>query len=132
MKPKTLLEMAGANPAPPPLSEATVVVIDAQREYVDGKLPLHQVEPALADLMGEFDVILTPSAPGAAPHGIGATGQAIFNLLWTLMGTPCVNVPGLSDPGGMPLGVQIVGRFGRDRAALEAALFTERALASRT
>ena len=38
-EPKTLLEMAGANPAPPPLSEATVVVIDAQREYIDGKLP---------------------------------------------------------------------------------------------
>jgi Asp-tRNA(Asn)/Glu-tRNA(Gln) amidotransferase A subunit family amidase len=81
--------------------------------------------------MASFDVILTPSAPGAAPHGIGATGAAIFNLLWTLMGTPCVNVPGLSDASGMPLGVQIVGRFGRDRAALEAALFTERALAQR-
>ena len=40
MKPKTLLEVAGANPAPPPLSDATIVVIDAQREYVDGKLPL--------------------------------------------------------------------------------------------
>ena len=50
MKPKTLLEMAGANPAPPPLSEAAIVVIDAQREYVAGKLPLHQVEPALAEI----------------------------------------------------------------------------------
>src|SRR5437667_8691265 len=50
MKPKTLLEMAGATPAPPPLSESTIVVIDAQREYVDGKLPLHQVEPALAEI----------------------------------------------------------------------------------
>ena len=67
-----------------------------------------------------------------APHGIGATGVANFNWLWTLMGTPCVNVPGLSDPTGLPLGVQIVGRFGRDRAALEAALFTEQALARRT
>ena len=47
------------------------------------------------------------------------------------MGTPCVNVPGYSDPAGMPLGVQIVGRFGRDRAALEAALFLERAIAER-
>jgi nicotinamidase-related amidase len=50
MKPKTLLEMAGANPAPPPLSESTIVVIDAQREYTDGKLPLHKVEPALAEI----------------------------------------------------------------------------------
>src|SRR5688500_4614107 len=50
MKPKTLLEMAGANPAPPPLSEAAVVVIDAQREYTDGKLPLHNVHPALDEI----------------------------------------------------------------------------------
>ena len=50
MKPKTLLEMAGATPAPPPLSESTIVVIDAQREYVDGKLPLTNVEAALAEI----------------------------------------------------------------------------------
>jgi hypothetical protein len=48
--PKTLLQMAGANPAPPPLSESTVVVIDAQREYTDGKLPLTNVQPALAEI----------------------------------------------------------------------------------
>ena len=34
----------------------------------------------------------------------------------------------INDATGLPLGVQIVGRFGRDRAALEAALFAERAL----
>ena len=78
--------------------------------------------------MADFDVILTPSAPGAAPAGLGSTGRAIFNRLWTLMGAPCVNVPGLADASGLPLGVQIVGRFGRDRAALEAALFLEAAL----
>ncbi len=110
------------------LDEAATVSVDA---YDDARRIAKRARLALADLMGEFDVILTPAAPGAAPHGIGATGVAIFNLLWTLMGTPCVNVPGLSDAAGMPLGVQIVGRFGRDRAALEAALFTERALARR-
>jgi Asp-tRNA(Asn)/Glu-tRNA(Gln) amidotransferase A subunit family amidase len=83
---------------------------------------------ALADLKSEFDVILTPSAPGAAPD-TASTGKAIFNRLWTLMGTPCVNVPGLSDAFGLPLGVQIVGRFGRDREALQAAHFLEDALA---
>jgi Asp-tRNA(Asn)/Glu-tRNA(Gln) amidotransferase A subunit family amidase len=83
-----------------------------------------------ADTMAEHDVILTPSAPGAAPHGLGSTGNPMFNRLWTLMGTPCVNVPGLSE-GELPLGIQIVGRFGRDRAALEAALFVERAIAQK-
>jgi Asp-tRNA(Asn)/Glu-tRNA(Gln) amidotransferase A subunit family amidase len=83
----------------------------------------------LADVMADCDAILTPSAPGAAPHGLGATGDPMFNRLWTLMGAPCVNVAGLSDDNGLPLGVQIVGRFGRDRAALEAALFVEQAVA---
>jgi Asp-tRNA(Asn)/Glu-tRNA(Gln) amidotransferase A subunit family amidase len=108
------------------LDEAKTVSNDA---YDDARRTTRRARFALADLMGEFDAILTPSAPGAAPHGISATGVANFNWLWTLMGTPCVNVPGLSDSSGMPLGVQIVGRFGRDRAALEAALFTERAIA---
>ena len=84
-----------------------------------------------ADTMADYDVILTPSAPGAAPHGLGSTGNPMFNRLWTLMGTPCVNVPGLSE-GELPLGIQIVGRFGRDRAALEAALFVERAIARKS
>jgi len=82
----------------------------------------------LADTMAGFDVILTPSAPAAAPHGFGSTGNPMFNRLWTLMGAPCINVPGLHD-GDLPLGIQIVGRFGRDRAALEAALFVEHAIA---
>ena len=82
---------------------------------------------ALADAMADFDVILTPSAPGAAPAGLGATGNPMFNRLWTLMGAPCVNVPGLSE-NELPLGIQIVGRFGRDRMTLEAALFVEQAI----
>jgi len=111
------------------LDEASTVSVDA---YDDARRIAKRARLALADLMHDYDVILTPSAPGVAPHGIGATGVATFNLLWTLMGTPCVNVPGLADASGLPLGVQIVGRFGRDRAALEAALFAEQALARRS
>jgi len=81
----------------------------------------------LADAMADHDVILTPSAPGAAPRGFGTTGNPMFNRLWTLMGSPCVSVPGLSE-NSLPLGIQIVGRFGRDREALEAALFVEQAI----
>ena len=42
--PKTLLEMSGADMRPPPLSGATLVIIDAQNEYLDGKLALPGVE----------------------------------------------------------------------------------------
>jgi Asp-tRNA(Asn)/Glu-tRNA(Gln) amidotransferase A subunit family amidase len=83
---------------------------------------------ALADLMADCDALVTPSAPGAAPRGLASTGSPVFNHLWTLMGSPAVNVPGLTDGDGLPLGVQVIGRFGRDRAALEAARFVEAAL----
>jgi Asp-tRNA(Asn)/Glu-tRNA(Gln) amidotransferase A subunit family amidase len=84
----------------------------------------------LADVMADHDVILTPSAQGAAPRGLSSTGDPMFNRLWTLMGAPCVNIAGLND-NGLPLGIQIVGRFGRDRAALEAGLFVEQAIAKK-
>jgi len=50
MRPKTLLEMAGAPATPSRLSDAAVVVIDAQREYVDGKLPLAGMQQALSEI----------------------------------------------------------------------------------
>ncbi len=45
--PKTLLEMAGAPNRPQRLAEAAVVMIDAQLEYVTGRLPLTGVGAAL-------------------------------------------------------------------------------------
>ncbi len=107
------------------LDRATEISAD---EYDAARRTASRARQVLADAMTDFDVILTPSAPGAAPHGFGSTGDPMFNRLWTLMGAPCVNVPGLSE-NGLPLGMQIVGRFGRDRLTLEAALFLERAIA---
>jgi nicotinamidase-related amidase len=45
--PRTLLQIAGASPAPPRLSEAVLVLIDYQQEYTTGTLPLTGVEAAV-------------------------------------------------------------------------------------
>jgi nicotinamidase-related amidase len=42
--------MAGADLTPPRLADAVLIVIDAQNEYVDGKLPLTGVKPALRNI----------------------------------------------------------------------------------
>ena len=84
---------------------------------------------ALAALFDEVDVFLTFSAPGAAPKGLATTGDARFNSLWTLMGVPCVNVPAYVAEGGLPVGVQVIARYGNDAGALAAARFVEQALA---
>jgi len=48
--PVTLLQLAGASPTPPRLSQSVLVVIDAQGEYLTGALPLDGVEAALERL----------------------------------------------------------------------------------
>ena len=47
--PQTLFEMAGVHPTPGHLSDSVLVVIDAQREYRDGILPLTGIDAALAE-----------------------------------------------------------------------------------
>ncbi|MGA7612090.1 MAG: amidase family protein, partial [Xanthobacteraceae bacterium] len=98
-------------------------------DYDAGRRVAKRARRILAEQMAEVDVLLTPSSPGAAPKGLDFLGTPSFNRLWTLMGTPCINVPGLVDADGMPLGVQIVGRFARDRSMLAAALFVEQVIA---
>ncbi|ACA19129.1 Amidase [Methylobacterium sp. 4-46] len=116
----------------PPLLRAQ---LDAAREipteaYDSGRRVAHRARRSLKDVFAEdgVDVILTLAAPGPAPEGLASTGDARFNRLWTLMGVPCVTVPVETDANGLPLGVQVIARFGDDGRALAAARLIERAL----
>lgn len=100
-------------------------------DYDEAQGIARRARVALSEVFGEFDVLLTLSAPGAAPKGLASTGDARFNRLWTLMGVPCVNIPAIVADGGLPVGVQIVAPFGDDARALAAARFVEEALAMR-
>jgi len=97
--------------------------------YDEARRIASQARGALAEMFETVDVLLTFSAPGAAPKGLASTGDPRFNRLWTLMGVPCVNVPAIVAEGGLPVGVQIIARFGDDAGALAAADFLEAALA---
>ena len=68
--------------------------------------------------MEGLDALVTPSAPGQAPAGLGWTGDPAFNLIWTSLHVPCVTVPAGTGPEGLPLGIQIVTRIGEDRQVL--------------
>ena len=56
-----------------------------------------------------------------APAGIDATGDPLFNRIWTLLYTPCVHLPLAGGPHGLPVGITVVGPIGGDRATLLAA-----------
>jgi Asp-tRNA(Asn)/Glu-tRNA(Gln) amidotransferase A subunit family amidase len=83
---------------------------------------------ALPELFTDVDVLVTPSAPGTAPTHERGTGDPVCCRAWTLLGCPAVNVPGLSGPDGLPLGLQVVGPPGKDRRTLAAAAWIERRL----
>lgn len=93
------------------LAQPAAVLADAQAV-------LRGLRLGFPDLIGDLDILLTPSAAGEAPVGLEWTGDAGFNFLWTSLHVPCVTVPAGKGPEGMPLGVQVVARRGEDRAAL--------------
>jgi nicotinamidase-related amidase len=62
-EPRTLLEMAGALRPPAKISASTLLLIDCQREYVDGRLPLVGVESALAECRRLLDAARSAGAP---------------------------------------------------------------------
>lgn len=79
---------------------------------------------ATAALEG-YDALLMPAATGAAPVA-DTTGDPSFQSPWSYAGMPAVTLPcGLTDDG-LPVGLQVVGRFGADDETLRIAQWCER------
>src|SRR6516164_2138074 len=79
------------------------------------------LRPTFDRMAERYDAILTPSAPGEAPRGPNVPVDAIFNGLWTLLHAPCITLPGLFGPQGLPLGIQLVAPRHADGSLLTAA-----------
>ena len=72
----------------------------------------------LSDVFDGIDVVIAPSTFGEAPEGIHATGDPLFNRIWTLLHVPVVHLPVGRGPRGLPVGVTVAGPLGADRATL--------------
>jgi Asp-tRNA(Asn)/Glu-tRNA(Gln) amidotransferase A subunit family amidase len=81
-----------------------------------------QARVAAAAWMEPFDALLTPSAPDEAPLLTeNSTGASTFNRLWSLLGTPCINVPGFVGVNGCPMGVQLIAPVEEDARLMQLA-----------
>ena len=89
----------------------------SKADYTAARADREPLYESLQPVLNDYDAILTPSAPGVALEGLGATGSPMFNALWTYLGMPCISLP-LLDIDGLPLGVQLVGARNRDRDLL--------------
>ncbi|MCB9137162.1 MAG: amidase [Caldilineaceae bacterium] len=65
-----------------------------------------------------LDLWACPAAPGPAPRGIESTGDPNMNLPWTHAGMPAITLPAGVSQNDLPLGLQLVARYGEDEALL--------------
>ena len=80
-----------------------------------------EAQERFAALFGGVDVVLAPSAPGAAPRDLSITGDPRANVLFTHVRAPVVSLPAQLGERGLPLGLQCAAPAGSDAAALAAA-----------
>ena len=84
-----------------------------------------QFQIELDGLVDELDLLLTPSAPGAAPKGLANTGDPRMNLIFTHTGVPSLTLSVQLNEAGLPLGVQVAARRDEDIALVGTALRIE-------
>lgn len=109
------------------IMNAGVAVTAAQ--YEQAQAWVVRCRAQLAEVFKGVDVLLAPSAPGAAPLGLDNTGDPIFCRIWTALHTPTVNIPAGHAANGLPVGLQVVGPVGADALTLAAAHALHRVLA---
>jgi amidase len=83
----------------------------------------------LETVFGENDAFIVPAAPGTAPRGLAWTGDSVFSGFWSLLRVPCTTSPYATGADGLPLGVQLIGRFGEDERLLALTTWAARKLA---
>jgi Asp-tRNA(Asn)/Glu-tRNA(Gln) amidotransferase A subunit family amidase len=99
-------------------------MIDAT-EYRGALAARDRLREEFTRFVSGYDAVLTPPATGEAPEGIETSGDPVFCSIWTLLGTPAITVPVGAGPGGLPLGLQLVGAERDDAALLAVAAWCE-------
>jgi amidase len=118
---------------PPRISRATLDLVARGRRvsetnYLRAKRNQRALIDAFAAIVAPFDAILTAPALGEAPDGLVDTGDAVYCTPASLLGAPAIAVPADRSANGLPLGVQLLGAWGRDLALLETAVWVERVI----
>jgi aspartyl-tRNA(Asn)/glutamyl-tRNA(Gln) amidotransferase subunit A len=85
-------------------------------DYVDALAAQKKVQGDVGAFFDVEDLILSPvtgSLPG--PADVPAQGSyTVFTGFANTAGIPAISVPAGFSPGGLPIGVHLVGRFGAD------------------
>lgn len=111
------------------LEEGKAIAEDGpQRDKSLSQMQKHYTE-RLNQAVQDFDAVLLPTTPTAAPASKTTTGDPQYNSPFSLTGLPAITVPYDVNSAGMPLGLQIVAcqesKLWQVAAAVEATLSLE-------
>jgi Asp-tRNA(Asn)/Glu-tRNA(Gln) amidotransferase A subunit family amidase len=88
----------------------------SQRAYARRLRERHRWRETVNRWLGRYDAIITLASSGPAPLGLRQTGSRTFLAYASWLGLPSLAVPLLRVEPGLPVGVQLIGRAGEDRA----------------
>jgi aspartyl-tRNA(Asn)/glutamyl-tRNA(Gln) amidotransferase subunit A len=97
-------------------------------EYVVANRARLAFRDAMVPLLEAHDALLSPTAPGSAPAGLGWTGDASLCAPWSSAGVPSISLPTGVDAAGLPLALQLVQAPGGLTRLLGTAAWCETAL----
>lgn len=107
----------------------------SSNDYLELLKAASRARQAFSEVIGDADCIVTAAAPGEAPlgwHALGAKfktmGDTALSRAWTLLHVPAVTLPCYRGPADMPIGIQLIGRFGDDQRLLKMARWAEHVL----
>ena len=69
---------------------------------------------------------------GEAPEGLGYSGNPRLQAIWTAIRLPTISLPTHSGPNGLPVGIQLIGRYRDDDRLLSVAKWVLEKLGSPT
>lgn len=107
-------------------------------DYVESLDVVAGLRRGLAEVFTRFELILTPSAaalpwPAESAYPatiagvpVGPRGHAVFTGFANATGVPAINIPCAPSRGGLPIGAQLVGRYGADALLLQVSAEYER------
>jgi Asp-tRNA(Asn)/Glu-tRNA(Gln) amidotransferase A subunit family amidase len=95
--------------------------------YIHAQRVRRRIFQAVRELLGDFDALLLPTAPGPAPER-GSTGSYVLLAGWTMLGLPAATLPIGLSAGGLPLALQLVGSYAADTRLVATARWCETVL----
>ncbi len=105
-------------------------------DYLQAQRRRRELAEAVAGEMRRFDILLTAASPGEARPIEQVTKWASFEapnftIPFNLTGQPALVVPAAFGEGGLPLGIQLIGRAFEDATVLRAGHTLEQVLGIR-